>query len=116
MTISAKTGLADIDYYMVGISQLPGFDQPIKLSSNESVLGMSSTAQKAASAAIGSAHLYLEVDTEKLADVLSTRYSLNSDSIAFGPGSDELLQRIINAFSGPGKELIHSKNAYMQFP
>lgn len=116
MTISAKTGLADIDYYMVGISQLPGFDQPIKLSSNESVLGMSSAAQKAASAAIGSAHLYLEVDTEKLADVLSTRYSLNSDSIAFGPGSDELLQRIVNAFSGPGKELIHSKNAYMQFP
>jgi len=116
VTISAKTGLADIDYYMVGISQLPGFAQPIKLSSNESVLGMSSTAQKAASAAIGSAHLYLEVDTEKLADVLSTRYSLNSDSIAFGPGSDELLQRIVNAFSGPGKELIHSKNAYMQFP
>ena len=63
MTISAKTGLADIDYYMVGISQLPGFDQPIKLSSNESVLGISSAAQKAASAAIGSAHLYLEVDT-----------------------------------------------------
>ncbi|MED5391421.1 MAG: histidinol-phosphate transaminase, partial [Pseudomonadota bacterium] len=116
VTISAKTGLADIDYYMVGISQLPGFDQPIKLSSNESVLGMSSAAQKAASAAIDSAHLYLEVDTKILADVLSARYSLNSDSIAFGPGSDELLQRIVNAFSGPGKELIHSKNAYMQFP
>ena len=36
--------------------------------------------------------------------------------MAFGPGSDELLQRIVNAFAGPGEQLIHSKNAYMQFP
>ena len=36
--------------------------------------------------------------------------------MAFGPGSDELLARVVNTFAGPGEELIHSKNAYMQFP
>ena len=116
MNISAKSGLVDVDYYMVGISKLPGFNKPIKLSSNESVLGMSFAAQRAATEAIATSHLYLEFDTKTLADVLGAQYSLSPNLIAFGPGSDELLQRIVNAFCGPGQELVHSKNAYMQFP
>ena len=116
MTISAKSGLVDVDYYMVGISQLPGIEKPIKLSSNESVLGMSPAAQRAATGAIATSNLYLEFDTQTLAEVLGAHYSLMPDAITFGPGSDELLQRIVNAFCGPGEELVHSKNAYMQFP
>ena len=116
MTISAKSGLVDVDYYMVGISQLPGIEKPIKLSSTESVLGMSPAAQRAATGAIATSNLYLEFDTQALAEVLGAHYSLMPDAITFGPGSDELLQRIVNAFCGPGEELVHSKNAYMQFP
>ncbi|MFP6717562.1 MAG: histidinol-phosphate transaminase [Alphaproteobacteria bacterium] len=116
MTISAKSGLVDVDYYMVGISQLPGIEKPIKLSSNESVLGMSPAAQRAATGAIATSNLYLEFDTQTLAEVLGAHYSLMPDAITFGPGSDELLQRIVNAFCGPGEELVHSKNGYMQFP
>jgi histidinol-phosphate aminotransferase len=116
MTISPKQGLASIDYYMVGISKLPGWDEPVKLSSNESVLGMSPAAIEAAQRAIQSSHLYPEVDTESLAEALARRYQLNSECMAFGPGSDEVLQRIVNTFSGPGQELVHSKYAYMQFP
>ena len=32
MAISPREALAVVDYYMVGISKLPGFDKPIKLS------------------------------------------------------------------------------------
>ena len=113
MNISAKSGLVDVDYYMVGISKLPGFNKPIKLSSNESVLGMSFAAQRAATEAIATSHLYLEFGTKTLADVLGAHYSLSPNLIAFGPGSDELLQRIVNAFCGPGQELVHSKNCLM---
>ncbi len=116
MTIKAREPLAEIGYYMVGISKLPGFEQPIKLSSNESALGMSPDALTAAQQAMGQGHLYPEVDTETLAEVLGERYHLDPQRMAFGPGSDELLGRIVNTFSGPGDELIHSKNAYMQFP
>ncbi|MFT5506747.1 MAG: histidinol-phosphate aminotransferase [Gammaproteobacteria bacterium] len=116
MAISPKQGLASIDYYMVGISKLPGWDEPIKLSSNESVLGMSPMAIEAAQRAIQSSHLYPEVDTETLAEALAERYQLKPECMAFGPGSDEVLQRLVNTFSGPGQELVHSKNAYMQFP
>ncbi len=116
MAISPRQGLAAIDYYMVGISKLPGWDDPVKLSSNESVLGMSPAAIEAAQRAIPDSHLYPEVDTEILAEALAERYRLNPDWMAFGPGSDEVLQRIVNTFSGPGEELVHSKNAYMQFP
>ena len=116
MTITPKEPLASVDYYMVGISKLPGWDQPIKLSSNESALGMSPAAIAAAQQAIQDSHLYPEVDTETLAEVLAERYQLEAARMAFGPGSDELLARVVNTFAGPGEELIHSKNAYMQFP
>ena len=116
MTIKPKQPLAAVDYYMVGISKLPGWDKPIKLSSNESALGMSPAAIEAAQQAIGSSHLYPEVDTETLGEVLAERYQLDPARMAFGPGSDEILARVVNTFAGPGEELIHSKNAYMQFP
>jgi histidinol-phosphate aminotransferase len=116
MTIKPKQPLAAVDYYMVGISKLPGWDKPIKLSSNESALGMSPAAVEAAQQAIGSSHLYPEIDTETLAEVLAERYQLDPARMAFGPGSDEVLARVVNTFAGPGEELIYSKNAYMQFP
>lgn len=116
MTIQSKPGLKEIGYYMVGISKLPGFDKPIKLSSNESALGMSPQAIDAARDAAAGAHLYPEVDTERLAVAIGSRFDLEPGRMVFGPGSDELLQRIINTFVGPDEELVHSKNAYMQFP
>lgn len=116
MGVEPKTGLKEIGYYMVGISRLPGFHKPIKLSSNESALGMSPAAIEAARDAAGQAHLYPEVDTGRLAVGIGDRFALQPERMAFGPGSDELLQRIVNTFAGPGQELIHSKNAYMQFP
>ncbi len=116
MAISPKPALSSVDYYMVGISKLPGWDEPVKLSSNESVLGMSPAAVEAAQAVVGNGHLYPEVDTEALAEALAERYGLEPARMAFGPGSDEVLQRVVNTFAGPGQELIHSKNAYMQFP
>ena len=116
MTIKPKETLAAVGYYMVGISKLPGFDEPVKLSSNESALGMSPAAIVAAQQAIGDSHLYPEVDTEMLAEAIGERYDLDPARMAFGPGSDELLGRIVNTFAGPGDELIYSKNAYMQFP
>jgi histidinol-phosphate aminotransferase len=116
MPISPKEVLAAVDYYMVGISKLDGFDEPIKLSSNESALGMSPQALAAAQQSIVNSHLYPEVDTDILAQVIAEQYDLDPARMSFGPGSDEVLQRVVNTFSGPGDELIHSKNAYMQFP
>ncbi|MDE0309142.1 MAG: histidinol-phosphate transaminase [Acidiferrobacterales bacterium] len=115
-SIAVKPALESIDYYMVGISRLAGFSNPIKLSSNESALGMSPLALEACKKSAGQCHLYPEVDTEKLAQAIASRHRLNPERMAFGPGSDELLQRIVNAFTGPGQQLVHSKNAYMQFP
>ena len=111
-----KSGLEDIGYYMVGISQLPGFDKIIKLSSNESALGPSPAAVEAGRSAMATAHRYPELGTHELPEAIAERFGLNPSQIAFGPGSDEVLLRLVNMYSGPGDEMIHSKNAYMQFP
>ena len=68
-----RPGLRDIDYYMVGIAKLPGFDRVIKLSSNESPLGASPRALEAAAKALEDMHRYPEVDTERLQDALAAR-------------------------------------------
>ena len=116
MSVTAQPGLKEIGTYMVGISKLPGFERVIKLSSNESALGASPMALEAAAQAIAQSHLYPEVDTERLEEAIAARFSLEPRRMVFGPGSDELLTRIVNSYAGPGDEVIHSKNAYMQFP
>ncbi|MCP5087175.1 MAG: aminotransferase class I/II-fold pyridoxal phosphate-dependent enzyme [Rhodobacteraceae bacterium] len=114
--LSPKRGLEDIGHYMVGISSLPGFNSIIKLSSNESPLGPSPAALAAATAALETAHRYPEVDLQELPEAIAQRYGLEPSQIVFGPGSDEILLRLVSIFSGQGDEVIHSKNAYMQFP
>ena len=109
-------GLEDIEYYMLGISQLPGFDKVAKLSSNESPLGMSPRARAAARHAVGESHRYPEVDADVLRNTIANYFGLESQRITVGPGSDELLFRIVNCFAMPGDEVMHSEHAYMQFP
>ncbi len=115
-SLTPRPGLRDIDSYMVGISKLPGFDRVIKLSSNESPLGASPRALEAARAALENVHRYPETDTEKLQEALGEHFGLDPARIALGPGSDELLTRLVHTYAGPGDEVIHSVHAYMQFP
>ena len=77
---------------------------------------MSPLAIEAARNCLVNGHLYPEVDTHGLAEEIGKYFSLDANRMVFGPGSDEILQRIVNTFAGPGDELIYSKNAYMQFP
>ncbi|HJL57467.1 MAG TPA: DegT/DnrJ/EryC1/StrS family aminotransferase, partial [Arenicellales bacterium] len=115
-SLRVKSGLEDIGYFMVGISKLPGFDRIIKLSSNESPLGPSPRAIEAASVALSQAHRYPELDLEQLPQTLAEQFDLEPSMIAFGPGSDEILLRLVNTYSNVGDEVIYSVHAYMQFP
>lgn len=114
--LTPRPGLKDIDYYMVGISKLPGFERVIKLSSNESPLGASPRAVAAGAEAMQGMHRYPEVDMELLQEALGAHFGLDPARIAFGPGSDELLTRLVRTYAGPGDEVIYSQHAYMQFP
>ncbi len=114
--LTPKPGLAEVGHYMVGISRLPGFDRIIKLSSNESPLGASPLATAAAARALAEAHRYPEVDLAALPEAVARRFDLDPSKIAFGPGSDEILLRLVSIYAGPGDELVHSEHAYMQFP
>ena len=111
-----RPGLRDIDYYMVGIAKLPGFERVIKLSSNESPLGASPRAIEAAAKAVADMHRYPEVDMERLQEAIAAYFDLDPAGIAFGTGSDEILSRLVQTYAGPGDEVIHSVHAYMQFP
>ena len=94
-----RPGLRDIDYYMVGIAKLPGFERVIKLSSNESPLGASPRAIAAAAKAVADMHRYPEVDMERLQEAIAAYFDLDPAGIAFGTGSDEMKKCSKKAFS-----------------
>lgn len=115
-SIAARYGLESVSYYMVGISRLPGLERVVKLSSNESPLGMSPHAARAARLSVSKSHLYPEAGNDVLRTAVAGFFDLDPRKIVFGPGSDELLTRIVGTFAGHGDEVVFSCNAYMQFP
>ncbi len=112
----AKRGIANIKPHMLGYQaqQLPVAS--ILLNSNESAFGPSPYAVEAAKAAVSTIERYCENPTDILAPVLASRFELNQDYIALGPGSDDLLARLCRAYLEPDTELIRSANGYLKVP
>ena len=116
MKVAPRPGIADLAEYMVGLSKLPGFNTVAKLSSNEGPLGPSEAVREAIVESLAELHRYPEVDTERLQEAIARRFGLDPSRIVCGPGSDEVLGRLVRTYAGAGEEVIHSVHAYMQFP
>lgn len=98
--------------YQQGKSDLEGFVQPIKLSSNESHLGPSPKAIEAYRALSDKLFRYPEGGQRELRMAISEAFSLNADKIVCGNGSDELIQLLIRAYVEPGDEVITSEFSF----
>ena len=60
-------------------------------------------------------NIYPELDGETLRNQISKTYSLKSDQIILGAGSDEVLQMIYAAFTKSGDEVIFTKYAFAMY-
>lgn len=108
---------AGIEMIRAHMQQLPdlGARPAIKLASNESAFGPSPHAIAAARAAAGHMERYAEQGTGALQAAIGGCFHLNAEQIVCGPGSDELLTRIMRAYLEPGQELIYSLHGYAKF-
>lgn len=115
-SITPQPGIMEIALYQGGKSHVPGKQDVLKLSSNENPLGPSPTAVEAIRAAAASVHRYPSTDHAALRAAIAEVHGLDPDRIICGVGSDEVLQFVTQAFSGPGDEIIHTEHGFSMYP
>ena len=86
-----------------------------RLSSNENNDGPSQRVKAAIKKNVNFSNIYPELDGETLRNQIAKTYSLNSEQIVLGAGSDEVLQMIYAAFTKPGDEVIFTKYAFAMY-
>ncbi|MBM3605689.1 MAG: histidinol-phosphate transaminase [Alphaproteobacteria bacterium] len=111
-----QPGIMDIALYVSGESRLPGRDDVLKLSSNENPLGCSPAAQEAFRAAAADLHRYPGTDHASLRAAIGQVHGLDPDRIICGVGSDEVLQFVVQAYAGPGDEVITTEHGFSMYP
>jgi histidinol-phosphate aminotransferase len=98
--------------YVGGVSKLPGVNRVIKLSSNEGAFGAPPAAIAALAASGQQMHRYPDGGMLELRNAIGKAHSLDPAQIVCGNGSDEILQLLIQAYGGPGTELIMSAHGF----
>jgi histidinol-phosphate aminotransferase len=101
--------------YVGGESKLPGFDKVIKLSSNEGAFGPAPVSLKAIAEEALTMHRYPDGGSAKLRAAIGEAFGLNPAQIICGNGSDELLVLLVQAYGGPGAELIMSAHGFLMY-
>jgi histidinol-phosphate aminotransferase len=83
-----------------------GITAAVKLASNENPIGASPRALEAARAVLGQAHRYADSDAYALRTRLAQRLSVAGDELAFGHGSNELIDLLCRTFAGPEQHAV----------
>lgn len=111
----ARPEVFSVAPYVGGEAKLPGYEVPLKLSSNECAFGPPPSAMEAMKAAVAQAHRYPDGNSRRLRTALGTFFGLDPARIVCGNGSDEILALLIQSYGGPGTELIMSEFGFAMY-
>ncbi len=111
----AKSGILEIEAYKPGKFLAEGFEHPVKLSSNENVLGCSPKARDAYLAAADTLHIYPDSRAARLRTAVAQRYSLEPDRLVFGDGTDEVLHLLNQVFLEPGHNIVMGQYGFSAY-
>ena len=105
----------DIEAYKPGKSKIKKLKKIVKLSANESALGMSPKAIKVISDKKLNLERYPDGKSETLRKEISKKYKCNSDKIICGAGSDEVIQMICQLFLKPKDEAVVPQYSFLMY-
>ncbi|MEC9345995.1 MAG: histidinol-phosphate transaminase [Pseudomonadota bacterium] len=111
-----QPGLMSITPYKGGESELEGQSNIRKLSANETPLGASPKAVQALRDMAATIHRYPDGGAVRLRQALGRHHGLDPDRIVCGNGSDELIGLLVNAYAGPGDEVLYSRHGFLMYP
>lgn len=92
-----------------------GLSYVVKLASNENPLGPSPKALEAMRRAASETHRYPDAGSVELRDALGARYSLPTEQIAVGNGSDELLTLSGAVLINPGDHIVLGHPSFLSY-
>ncbi len=110
-----KAGILDIAPYVGGKAKADGFAHPLKLSSNENVLGCSAEARSAYGAAADSLNLYPDGRCEALRAAVAAKYDLAPERLIFGCGSDEIFTLLCQVYCEPGDNIVQGEHGFLAY-
>jgi histidinol-phosphate aminotransferase len=105
----------DISPYVGGKAKAAGFAHPIKLSSNENVLGCSPKASAAYVAAADRLHIYPDGRAAVLRAAIAAKYGLEPERLLFGCGSDELFALVCQTYCEPGDNVVQGQYGFLAY-
>lgn len=95
---------------------MPGAPAPIKVSSNENPLPPLASVTAALAAAGPSIHRYPDMYATDLVERLAARHGVDAAHIVVGAGSVAVLAHTIQAFAGPGDEVLFAWRSFEAYP
>jgi len=87
----------------------------VKLASNENPLGMPESARQAMLAAVAEISRYPDANGFELKAAISKRYSVPSEWITLGNGSNDILELAAHAFVQPGQSVVFSQYSFIVY-
>jgi histidinol-phosphate aminotransferase len=88
----------------------------VKMASNENPLGPSPLAMAAIQKTIGQLHFYPDGNAFYLKDKMARKLAVPLDHLAFGSGSNEILELIGHVLLGPGDDVVVSQYCFAVYP
>ncbi|MBU1657313.1 MAG: histidinol-phosphate transaminase, partial [Candidatus Omnitrophica bacterium] len=115
-----KQNLHNVKPYIPGkpieeVERELGIKNIIKMASNENPLGTSPGVLRAISDALGSINRYPDADCYYLKKAISEKYSVTSENVFVGNGSDEIFVLALRAFIHPGEEVLVADPTFLMY-
>ncbi len=110
-----KPGILDIQAYIPGKAKAEGIENPVKLSSNENILGSSPAARAAFMAAADTLHIYPDSRTTMVREAVAAHFRLEPERLVFGDGTDEVLHLINQVFLEPGDNIVMGQYGFSAY-
>ena len=112
-TLRFKT--INIEPYVPGKSSIKKMQKAIKLSANESALGVSPKAKKIISNKNFKFSIYPDGKSTKLINQISKKFKCENDKIICGAGSDEVIQMLCQLFINPKDEVVVPQFSFLMY-
>ncbi len=113
--INLKFRKIDVEVYEPGKSQVRKLKKIIKLSANESALGVSTKARKIISNKNLNFFRYPDGKSRKLREQISKKFKCDFKRIICGAGSDEIIQMLCQLFLQPKDEVIVPQYSFLMY-
>ena len=104
-----------LEAYKPGKSFLNKKKNIIKLSANESALGMSKNASKVLKKFRGDISKYPDGKFKELTSIISKKYNCKQNQVICGSGSDEIIQMLCQLFLNKGDEVVVPEYSFLMY-